>query len=118
MTPIVTSLPSRVARGTRRRYTHLLVDGERTDCSLAPARPVVSSLQLLRICPEGSSDLNSCTPPHTSYAHTDDINTEYQDCNEVQVDLVNLLQGERRCVTVVGDDAQSIYKCAAWIGNK
>ena len=27
----------------------------------------------------------------------------------VQTQLVDLLQGEQRCITVVGDDAQSIY---------
>ena len=34
---------------------------------------------------------------------------EYQDTNKVQADLVDLLAGERKNVTVVGDDAQSIY---------
>ncbi|MYA95842.1 MAG: ATP-dependent helicase [Nitrospinae bacterium] len=34
---------------------------------------------------------------------------EYQDTNKVQADLVDLLAGEGRNVTVVGDDAQSIY---------
>ncbi len=34
---------------------------------------------------------------------------EYQDCNQLQVALVDLLQGDMRQVTVVGDDAQSIY---------
>ncbi len=34
---------------------------------------------------------------------------EYQDTNKVQADLVDLLAGEQRNVTVVGDDAQSIY---------
>ena len=34
---------------------------------------------------------------------------EYQDTNKVQADLVDFLAGERRNVTVVGDDAQSIY---------
>ena len=34
---------------------------------------------------------------------------EYQDTNKVQADLVDLLAGEQKNVTVVGDDAQSIY---------
>ncbi|KAK9823365.1 hypothetical protein WJX72_002229 [[Myrmecia] bisecta] len=34
---------------------------------------------------------------------------EFQDCNVLQAELVNLLQREARRVTVVGDDAQSIY---------
>ena len=34
---------------------------------------------------------------------------EYQDTNKVQADLVDFLAGERKNVTVVGDDAQSIY---------
>ncbi len=34
---------------------------------------------------------------------------EYQDTNKVQSDLVDLLAGEQKNVTVVGDDAQSIY---------
>ena len=34
---------------------------------------------------------------------------EYQDTNKVQADLVDFLAGEQKNVTVVGDDAQSIY---------
>ena len=34
---------------------------------------------------------------------------EYQDTNRLQGDLVDLLVGERRNLTVVGDDCQSIY---------
>ena len=34
---------------------------------------------------------------------------EYQDTNKVQADLVDLLAGAQKNVTVVGDDAQSIY---------
>ncbi len=34
---------------------------------------------------------------------------EYQDTNKVQADIVDYLAGARRNVTVVGDDAQSIY---------
>jgi hypothetical protein len=34
---------------------------------------------------------------------------EFQDSNAVQIDLVDALQREVRHVTVVGDDAQSIY---------
>lgn len=34
---------------------------------------------------------------------------EYQDTNRLQGDLVDLLAGERKNVTVVGDDCQSIY---------
>ncbi|MCY3825108.1 MAG: ATP-dependent helicase [Nitrospinae bacterium] len=34
---------------------------------------------------------------------------EYQDTNKVQADLVDLLAGGQKNVTVVGDDAQSIY---------
>ncbi|QRO01804.1 ATP-dependent helicase [Archangium violaceum] len=34
---------------------------------------------------------------------------EYQDTNRLQGDLVDLLAGERRNLTVVGDDCQSIY---------
>ena len=34
---------------------------------------------------------------------------EYQDTNKVQADLVDHLAGEQKNVTVVGDDAQSIY---------
>jgi DNA helicase-2/ATP-dependent DNA helicase PcrA len=35
---------------------------------------------------------------------------EFQDTNHVQFELVKLLTGERRNVTVVGDDDQSIYR--------
>ena len=35
---------------------------------------------------------------------------EYQDCNPLQRALVEELQGDRRQVTIVGDDAQSIYR--------
>jgi len=38
---------------------------------------------------------------------------EYQDTNNTQYELVKLLVGERGCLTVVGDDDQSIY---AWRG--
>ena len=34
---------------------------------------------------------------------------EYQDTNKAQADMVDLLAGSRRNITVVGDDAQSIY---------
>jgi hypothetical protein len=37
---------------------------------------------------------------------------EYQDCNQLQIDIVNALQGGRGRqggVTVVGDDRQAIY---------
>ena len=34
---------------------------------------------------------------------------EYQDTNKVQAELVDFLAGEQKNVTVVGDDAQSIY---------
>jgi DNA helicase-2/ATP-dependent DNA helicase PcrA len=34
---------------------------------------------------------------------------EYQDTNRLQGDLVDLLAGERKALTVVGDDCQSIY---------
>lgn len=34
---------------------------------------------------------------------------EYQDTNVLQADIVDMLAREHRCVTVVGDDAQSIY---------
>jgi DNA helicase-2/ATP-dependent DNA helicase PcrA len=34
---------------------------------------------------------------------------EYQDTNRLQGDLIDLLAGERRNLTVVGDDCQSIY---------
>ena len=38
---------------------------------------------------------------------------EYQDTNRTQYELVKLLVGDRGCLTVVGDDDQSIY---AWRG--
>jgi len=38
---------------------------------------------------------------------------EYQDTNKTQYELVKLLIGDRGCLTVVGDDDQSIY---AWRG--
>lgn len=38
---------------------------------------------------------------------------EYQDTNKTQYELVKLLVGDRGCLTVVGDDDQSIY---AWRG--
>ncbi|NWK56048.1 ATP-dependent helicase [Verrucomicrobiaceae bacterium N1E253] len=38
---------------------------------------------------------------------------EYQDTNRVQCDLIDLLVGDRQCLMVVGDDAQSIY---SWRG--
>lgn len=38
---------------------------------------------------------------------------EYQDTNRLQGELIDLMAGERRNITVVGDDAQSIY---AWRG--
>ena len=38
---------------------------------------------------------------------------EYQDTNKLQSDLIDLLAGRHQNVTVVGDDAQSIY---AWRG--
>jgi ATP-dependent DNA helicase Rep len=40
---------------------------------------------------------------------------EYQDTNGMQYHLVKLLTGERGCLTVVGDDDQSIY---SWRGAK
>lgn len=40
---------------------------------------------------------------------------EYQDTNNSQYDLVKMLVGERRALTVVGDDDQSIY---AWRGAR
>ena len=40
---------------------------------------------------------------------------EYQDTNGSQYELVRLLVGERHCLTVVGDDDQSIY---AWRGAR
>ena len=35
---------------------------------------------------------------------------EYQDMNPAQRELLRLLAGERRDVTVVGDDDQAIYR--------
>jgi DNA helicase-2/ATP-dependent DNA helicase PcrA len=35
---------------------------------------------------------------------------EFQDTNWAQYELVKLIAGERRCITVVGDDDQAIYK--------
>ncbi len=40
---------------------------------------------------------------------------EYQDTNNMQYNLVKLLVGERACLTVVGDDDQSIY---SWRGAR
>lgn len=40
---------------------------------------------------------------------------EYQDTNIAQYELIKLLVGERGCLTVVGDDDQSIY---AWRGAR
>ncbi|MEY4642159.1 MAG: hypothetical protein RLZZ227_2153 [Pseudomonadota bacterium] len=40
---------------------------------------------------------------------------EYQDTNNMQYHLVKLLVGERSCLTVVGDDDQSIY---SWRGAR
>lgn len=34
---------------------------------------------------------------------------EFQDTNDVQNEIVSLITGDRSCVTVVGDDTQSIY---------
>jgi DNA helicase-2/ATP-dependent DNA helicase PcrA len=34
---------------------------------------------------------------------------EFQDTNDVQNEIVTLIAGDRNCVTVVGDDTQSIY---------
>jgi len=40
---------------------------------------------------------------------------EYQDTNTTQYELVKMLSAKRRCLTVVGDDDQSVY---AWRGAK
>ena len=43
---------------------------------------------------------------------------EFQDTNHAQWELVKLLAGERACITVVGDDDQSIYRFrGAALGN-
>lgn len=34
---------------------------------------------------------------------------EYQDTNDIQREIIELIVGDRSCVTVVGDDSQSIY---------
>ncbi len=40
---------------------------------------------------------------------------EYQDTNYIQYELIKLLLGSRNCLTVVGDDDQSVY---AWRGAR
>ena len=42
--------------------------------------------------------------------HTHLLVDEFQDCNPIQIELINLLQEGRNQLTVVGDDAQGIYR--------
>jgi DNA helicase-2/ATP-dependent DNA helicase PcrA len=79
-------------------YQHLLQDGGLVDFGDL----IVAPLRLLRTRPEILRRYQA----RFRYILVD----EFQDTNHAQFELVKLLAATHRCVTVVGDDDQSIYK--------
>jgi DNA helicase II / ATP-dependent DNA helicase PcrA len=80
------------------RYTGLLLDAGRVDFS----DQLALALRLLRERPRVLREL------HDRFRHV--LVDEFQDTNHVQFEMVKLLAGRRRNLTVVGDDDQSIYR--------
>lgn len=79
-------------------YQRLLLENGRVDFGAQ----ISLALRLLRERPYRLRELQE----HFRYVLVD----EFQDTNHVQFELVRLLAGERRNLTVVGDDDQSIYR--------
>ncbi len=72
-------------------------------CSSA-ARPLAAGCKPCESC-QCTHNLPCCRYPYL-------LVDEYQDCNQLQIDIVNALQQGRNgtgSVTVVGDDRQAIY---------
>lgn len=62
-------------------------------------------LEVLRDCLRDHKKFRELLSAQYQYILVD----EFQDTNKIQNELITLLVGKRKCITVVGDDTQSIY---------
>ncbi len=63
---------------------------------------IIETLRLFRECPRARAELRA------QFAHV--LVDEFQDTNWAQYELIKLIVGDRKNLTIVGDDDQAIYK--------